>query len=133
MPTIGTPCHALRIQDVDLIWRIVYRIDPDAIVIAEVFARKTQTTSPQVIENCQRRLNRYDDVAKEKSSDGYEEKQTDSFGSEGLAVRFSGRVSRTDRRGGGFRRNEAGPERQPSKWTRGAAYVAGRAREAREL
>jgi phage-related protein len=35
MPVIGPRCHELRIQDVALIWRIVYRVDPDAVVIAE--------------------------------------------------------------------------------------------------
>lgn len=67
MPAIGARCHELRIQDVDLTWRIVYRVDNDAIVIADVFAKKTPTTPSQVIENCQRRLNRYDDVAKRNS------------------------------------------------------------------
>src|SRR5258705_4373638 len=36
MPSIGTRCHELRIQDQDKSWRIVYRIDTDAIVILEV-------------------------------------------------------------------------------------------------
>lgn len=34
-------CHELRIVDQEVTWRIVYRVDPDAIVIAEVFAKKT--------------------------------------------------------------------------------------------
>ena len=37
-------------------WRIVYRIDADAIVIAEVFAKKTQATPKAVIDACKRRL-----------------------------------------------------------------------------
>ncbi len=40
MPTIGPRCHELRIRDRDHDWRIVYRIDRDAIVIAEVFEKK---------------------------------------------------------------------------------------------
>jgi phage-related protein len=32
MPTIGPHCHELRIQDKQQTWRIIYRIDPDAIV-----------------------------------------------------------------------------------------------------
>ena len=62
MPSIGKRCHELRIVDEDSSWRVVYRIDDDAIVIAEVFKKKTQATPKDVIEACQRRLRRYDDV-----------------------------------------------------------------------
>jgi phage-related protein len=67
MPSIGRRCHELRIQDAEkgLTWRIIYRIDPDAILIAEVFAKKTQKTPPEVIENCKRRFRRYDLDVKE--------------------------------------------------------------------
>ncbi len=41
MPSIGPRCHELRIQDQSKTWRIVYRRDSDAIVIAEVFAKTT--------------------------------------------------------------------------------------------
>jgi DNA-binding XRE family transcriptional regulator len=40
MPSVGRRCHELRIPDDNLSWRIVYRIDEDAIVIAEVFLRR---------------------------------------------------------------------------------------------
>jgi phage-related protein len=63
MPVIGPRCHELRVQDVDVIWRVMYRIDPDAVIIAEVFSKKTRTTPKQVIENCQRRLSTYDKIA----------------------------------------------------------------------
>ena len=59
MPTIGTRCHELRIEDKNQTWRIVYRIDPDAIVILDVFEKKTQKTPHVVIENCRRRLKLY--------------------------------------------------------------------------
>jgi phage-related protein len=62
MPSIGKRCHELRIVDEDSTWRVVYRIDDDAIVIAEVFKKKTQATPKDVMEACQRRLRRYDDV-----------------------------------------------------------------------
>jgi phage-related protein len=42
MPTIGPRCHKLRINDAHTTWRLIYRIDPDAIVIADVFAKKTE-------------------------------------------------------------------------------------------
>lgn len=60
MPTIGGRCHELRITDENKIWRIVYRIDTDAIVIAEVFEKKTTKTPKFVIENCKTRLRMYD-------------------------------------------------------------------------
>ena len=62
MPSIGKRCHELRIVDEDATWRVVYRIDDDAIVVAEVFKKKTQATPKEVIEACQRRLRLYDDI-----------------------------------------------------------------------
>jgi phage-related protein len=38
----------------------VYRLDRDAVVICEVFSKKTQTTPKTVIESCRRRLAAYD-------------------------------------------------------------------------
>jgi len=60
MPSIGPRCHELRITDKGQSWRIVYRIDNDAIVIAEVFSKKTRRTPTNVIGTCQKRLNDYD-------------------------------------------------------------------------
>ncbi len=62
MPTVGPRCHELRILDEGVTWRIVYRIDPDAIVIADVFAKKTAQTPAAVLEACRRRLREYDDA-----------------------------------------------------------------------
>ena len=62
MPSIGPSCHELRIGDGGMTWRIVYRIDPDAIVIAAVFMKKTAQTPQTVINVCKARLRRYDDA-----------------------------------------------------------------------
>ena len=62
MPGIGRRCHELRINDAGGPWRVIYRIDTDAIVILDVFAKKTQKTPESVIRNCQRRLKEYDDA-----------------------------------------------------------------------
>jgi len=62
MPSIGPRCHELRINDAGKTWRLIYRIDPDAIVIAEVFAKKTRKTPKDVIQACQKRLKEYDDA-----------------------------------------------------------------------
>lgn len=47
-------------RDADVTWRIIYRLDADAIVILEVFAKKTQVTPRHVIDECRRRLRLYD-------------------------------------------------------------------------
>jgi phage-related protein len=62
MPSIGGRCHELRINDAEATWRLIYRIDPDAIVIVEVFAKKTQTTPKEMIQACKKRLKEYDDA-----------------------------------------------------------------------
>ncbi|MFC3853978.1 type II toxin-antitoxin system RelE/ParE family toxin [Salinispirillum marinum] len=62
MPTIGAQCHELRITDKDKIWRIIYRIDTDAIIIAEVFQKKTTTTPKSIIDVCKSRLRSYDNA-----------------------------------------------------------------------
>ena len=60
MATIGWRCFELRIRDSDRSWRIVVRIDPDAIVIVDVFVKTTAATPHLVLERCRRRLVRYD-------------------------------------------------------------------------
>jgi phage-related protein len=60
MPDIGRRCHELRIQDEKATWRIMYRNDSDAIIILEIFAKKTNKTPKQVIDVCQKRLRLYD-------------------------------------------------------------------------
>ena len=42
LPDVGKRCGALRVRDAEHNWRIVYRIDPDAILILDVYAKKTQ-------------------------------------------------------------------------------------------
>jgi phage-related protein len=63
MPSIGRACHELRITDHGREWRVIYRLDKDAIVICDVFAKKTGTTPREVVSRCQRRLEAYDRVA----------------------------------------------------------------------
>lgn len=59
MPSIAPACHELRVQDEGQTWRIVYRIDSDAIVILEVFGKKTATTPSRIIAVCRQRLKQY--------------------------------------------------------------------------
>lgn len=64
MPTIAPQCHELRINDKNGTWRIIYRLDPDAIIILELFVKKTNRTPQSIITICQQRLKRYDDITK---------------------------------------------------------------------
>jgi phage-related protein len=61
MPSIGPRCHELRVSDAGRSWRIVYRLDRDAVVIADVFAKTTRQTPDRVIDDCHRRLKLYDE------------------------------------------------------------------------
>jgi phage-related protein len=63
LPSIGARCHELRIPDSAATWRIVYRTDADAIVIAEVFSKKTRATPRHIIETCRSRLRAYAEAA----------------------------------------------------------------------
>lgn len=60
MPSIGHHCHELRVQDAGQTWRIIYRVEADAIVIVEVFSKKQQSTPAAVIRVSKDRLRRYD-------------------------------------------------------------------------
>ncbi|WP_107669293.1 type II toxin-antitoxin system RelE/ParE family toxin [Cyanothece sp. BG0011] len=62
MPSIGSRCHELRINDNEQTWRIIYRIDEDAIIIVDVFAKKTNKTPENVIKRSQQRLKQYDNI-----------------------------------------------------------------------
>jgi phage-related protein len=66
MPAIGRRCHELRIQDQEQTWRIVYRLDADAVVIAAVFSKKTRKTPREIIATSRSRLKAYDDLVRER-------------------------------------------------------------------
>jgi phage-related protein len=59
---IGPRVRELRVNDREarLTWRIVYRVDPDAILVVHWFDKKTQRTPKSVIDLCKRRLQEYD-------------------------------------------------------------------------
>jgi phage-related protein len=62
MPSIGPRCRELRITDNRIEWRIIYRIDKDALIIVHVFPKKKAQTPKPVIETCKRRLRQYDQL-----------------------------------------------------------------------
>lgn len=64
MPSIGRRCHELRIVDRNDTWRIIYRIDVNAIVILEVFSKKNKTTPERTIAVSKQRIKIYDKTEK---------------------------------------------------------------------
>jgi phage-related protein len=59
MPAIGARCHELRVVDFGATWRILYYVADDAVVILEVFAKKSRTTPKQVVDSARTRLKKY--------------------------------------------------------------------------
>ena len=62
MPSIGSRCHELRIVDKEATWRIIYRVDQDAVIILEVFKKKTAQTPKRIINICKKRLKDYNNA-----------------------------------------------------------------------
>lgn len=65
MPAVGKRCHELRVDDGELTFRIVYHIASDAIVILDVFEKKTRTTPKHVLDLARKRLRLYERLANE--------------------------------------------------------------------
>ena len=59
LPIIGPRCHELRVLDTGAHWRIIYRLDPDAVVIVAVFSKKTNQPPKATLDACCGRLRRY--------------------------------------------------------------------------
>lgn len=59
MPDIGPQCHELRVNDENQTWRIVYHLTGDAVVILDVFSKKSAATPREILTNCKRRLAAY--------------------------------------------------------------------------
>lgn len=62
MPRIGRSVHELRVTDRETkrSWRIIYRIDRDAILVVHWFDKRTQAIPRHVVDLCRSRLERYD-------------------------------------------------------------------------
>ena len=59
MPDIENGCHELRVGDEVHEWRLVYSIEPDAILVLEVFRKSTRQTPTKVKESCRKRVRDY--------------------------------------------------------------------------
>jgi phage-related protein len=64
LPDVGLRCGALRVRDAEHNWRIMYRIDPDSVLVVDVYPKKTRKIPDEVIERCKHRLKRYDATTK---------------------------------------------------------------------
>ena len=58
LASLATLCRGLGQSKT---WRIVYRIDDDAILVLEVFEKKTQKTPKARVDVCKQRMKVYDD------------------------------------------------------------------------
>ena len=59
MSGVGRRCHELRITDRDQTWRIMHYVAADAVVILDVFSKKTEATPKQTLDTCRTRLAAY--------------------------------------------------------------------------
>lgn len=66
MSAIGTNCHELRVVDERVNWRILYGLTSDAVVILEVFEKKSRATPKQILNIAKRRWKRYLKDAEER-------------------------------------------------------------------
>ena len=60
LPDVGPRCGALRVRDAQHNWRIMYRVDTDAVLVLEVYSKKTRKMPDEVIGRCKKRLTQYD-------------------------------------------------------------------------
>ena len=63
---IGARCHELRIPDATVTWRLIVRLDVDAVVILDIFGKKTRRLPEQIVAACRDRLRRYDAIDREQ-------------------------------------------------------------------
>jgi phage-related protein len=59
MPMVAANCHELRVVDGAITWRILYALTIDAVVILEVFEKKSRTTPGHVLSVAKARWKRY--------------------------------------------------------------------------
>ena len=64
LPIVGPRCGAIRVRDGAHNWRIMYRLDADAVLVVDVYAKKTRTIPDEVVDRCKKRLRDYDALVK---------------------------------------------------------------------
>ena len=69
LPIVGPRCGALRVRDGAHNWRIMYRVDPDAVLIVAVYPKKTRKIPQELIDRCKKRLKDYDEAVKKAAEE----------------------------------------------------------------
>ncbi|MCB1048197.1 MAG: type II toxin-antitoxin system RelE/ParE family toxin [Calditrichaeota bacterium] len=64
MPSIGRHCQELRIVDENKTWRMIYRLDEDAVILVRIFAKKSQVTPRAQLALARKRLAEYDRISR---------------------------------------------------------------------
>lgn len=59
IPSIGSHCFEIRVDEKAAWWRIFVLVDSEAIVVLDVHQKTTNAIPKSVIRTCQARLNRY--------------------------------------------------------------------------
>jgi phage-related protein len=118
MPSIGSGCHDQRVRVKQHNWRAVYRIDGDAIVVAEIFRKTIQQTPKPTIDLCRARLAAFErmsaEAEKSRSKKGKGGKRP-AVGALGLTHEDAG-VNRDE--AARLRRDATGPSRSFDRWKR---------------
>lgn len=60
MPGIGRGCHELRASGRCGEWRLIYQIRREAILVLDLFQKKTRETPCEVIQKCRIRIQNYE-------------------------------------------------------------------------
>jgi len=60
LPDLGHRCGALRVRDAEHNWRIMFRLDSDAVLVLEIYPKKTRKIPEEVMKRCKKRLKDYD-------------------------------------------------------------------------
>lgn len=90
MPGIGRRCHELRIVDQDETWRVFYHESQEAIVVLDVFAKKTARTPRSIIDQCRRRLSEFQRIVKKRGNENMNSKQRRNLEKAGWAIGDTG-------------------------------------------
>jgi len=61
MPSIGPRVHELRVRDEGKQWRLIYRMDAEAILVVDLFRKSTQKTPKLALDRARHRLRAYDE------------------------------------------------------------------------
>jgi phage-related protein len=64
LSAVGARCGALRVRDANHNWRIMYRLDVDAVLVVAVYSKRTRKVPDEIVDQCKRRLRQYDAIAR---------------------------------------------------------------------